>query len=103
MKAYGNMSAAEKAINRDDLHAYKEYDGKNYAMIPGIQASKQINMNRLSASPQRTQSGSNANMKTTSLGSPKRNKETEEKLQENHERLKQHGAVHLTKDLANYE
>ena len=38
MKAYGNMSAAEKAINRDDLHAYKEYDGRNYAMIPGIQA-----------------------------------------------------------------
>jgi hypothetical protein len=37
------MSAAEKAINRDDLHAYKEYDAKNYAMLPGIQQTKQIN------------------------------------------------------------
>jgi hypothetical protein len=23
LKAYGNMSQAEKALNRDDLHAYK--------------------------------------------------------------------------------
>ena len=36
-RAYGNMSAAEKAINKDDLFAYKNYDGKNYAMIPGTQ------------------------------------------------------------------
>jgi hypothetical protein len=34
------MSAAEKAMNKDDLFAYKEHDGKNYAMIPGIQGSK---------------------------------------------------------------
>ena len=37
MVAYGNMSAAEKAMNKDDLIAYKQYDSKNYAMIPGIQ------------------------------------------------------------------
>lgn len=40
MRAYGNMSAAEKALNKDDLFAYKEYDGRNYAMIPGIQQTK---------------------------------------------------------------
>lgn len=40
MKGYGNMSAAEKALNKDDLFAYKEGDGKNYAMIPGIQLNK---------------------------------------------------------------
>lgn len=36
MKGYGNMSAQEKQQNRDDLHAYKNYDSANYAMIPGI-------------------------------------------------------------------
>lgn len=36
MVAYGNMSAAEKALNKDDLDAYKNYDAKNYAMIPGV-------------------------------------------------------------------
>jgi hypothetical protein len=34
------MSAAEKAINKDDLYAYKAGEGKNYAMIPGIQLNK---------------------------------------------------------------
>lgn len=29
------MSAAEKALNRDDLHAYKAGDNKLYSMIPG--------------------------------------------------------------------
>ncbi len=96
MKSYGNMSAAEKAINRDDLYAYKEYDGKNYAMIPGIQQSKQINQNRLSASPLSKKTA------TGTLGSPAR-KEIEEKLQENVERLKNHGAVHLGKELSTYE
>jgi hypothetical protein len=36
MKGYGNMSAAEKALNKDDLEAFKDYDQKNYAMIPGV-------------------------------------------------------------------
>ncbi len=74
MKAYGNMSAAEKAINKDDLFAYKEYDAKNYAMLPGIQPTKQINVNRLSASPDGKMSGSL---------SPKRFKETAEKVLQN--------------------
>ena len=36
MRAYGNMSAAEKAMNKDDLIAYKHNINKNYALIPGI-------------------------------------------------------------------
>jgi hypothetical protein len=40
MQGQGNMSAAEKAINKDDLYAYKEYDANNYAMLPGIQVTK---------------------------------------------------------------
>lgn len=55
MKGYGNMSAAEKALNRDDLHAFKTGDNKNYVMIPGIQQNNIMNTNRLlSVSPTRT-------------------------------------------------
>jgi hypothetical protein len=36
MKAYGNMSAAEKKINKNDLKSYKSYDATNHSMIPGI-------------------------------------------------------------------
>jgi hypothetical protein len=43
------MSAAEKAFNKDDLFAYKNNDGRNYAMIPGIQSSSQINTKRQTA------------------------------------------------------
>jgi len=51
MKGYGNMSAAEKAMNRDDLYAFKTGDTKNYVMIPGIQQNNIINTNRVHASP----------------------------------------------------
>ena len=37
------MSQAEKALNKDDLHAYKNMDGKNYAMIPGVQLNNIYN------------------------------------------------------------
>lgn len=43
MRAYGNMSAAEKAMNKDDLMAYKHNINKNYALIPGIQTTVEIN------------------------------------------------------------
>jgi murein tripeptide amidase MpaA len=43
MRAYGNMSAAEKAMNKDDLIAYKHNINKNYALIPGIQTTVEIN------------------------------------------------------------
>ena len=37
MRAYGNMSAVEKQLNKADLNAYKKYDPSNNALIPGIQ------------------------------------------------------------------
>lgn len=94
MQGYGNMSAAEKALNKDDLFAYKQIDNKNYAMIPGIQQSKVMNEQRMSAGP---------GMTTTGLGSPKPKREGVDKLAENNERYKQHGAVHFGKEVANYE
>lgn len=37
---YGNMSKQEKAINKDDLIAYKNYDNNQYALIPGFASQK---------------------------------------------------------------
>ena len=34
------MTAAEKQMNRDDLHAWKKYDNNQYAMIPGFTSQK---------------------------------------------------------------
>lgn len=42
MQSYGNMTKAEKAMNRDGLIAYKHFDGQQYAMIPGISPQKQF-------------------------------------------------------------
>lgn len=39
MVGQGNMSAVEKAMNKDDLEAYKHYNSVNYAMQPGVQSS----------------------------------------------------------------
>ena len=91
MKGYGNMSAAEKALNRDDLHAFKTGDNKNYVMIPGIQQNNIMNTNRLNASPTRN----DGQTSFSATGSPKRQKNSPEKLNEKVERLKAHGAVHL--------
>lgn len=40
MKLYGNMTSVEKAMNRHDLHAFKNYDNNQYALIPGVASSK---------------------------------------------------------------
>ena len=42
MLAYGNMSQAEKHINKQDLKAYKNYDNTNYAMLPGIKQQSEL-------------------------------------------------------------
>jgi hypothetical protein len=34
------MSQEEKLFNQRDLLGYKEYDGRNYSLIPGIQNEK---------------------------------------------------------------
>ena len=36
MKMYGNMTGIEKQLNKNDLLAFKHYDNKTYALIPGL-------------------------------------------------------------------
>ena len=49
-KMYGNMSSIEKALNKSDLQAYKNYDNKQYSLVPGIQHAKHIQMADISKS-----------------------------------------------------
>ena len=57
MLAYGNMSAAEKRLNKRDLMAYKTYDTTNHAMVPGHKLNsempKRVNEQK-PASPKKT-------------------------------------------------
>lgn len=39
MRMYGNMTGIEKQLNKNDLAAFKHYDNKTYAMIPGLNNS----------------------------------------------------------------
>lgn len=41
-KMYGNMSSIEKALNKNDLNAYKNYDTGQYSLVPGMQHAKII-------------------------------------------------------------
>ena len=41
-KMYGNMSSIEKALNKNDLKAYKNFDQRQFSLVPGIQHSKHI-------------------------------------------------------------
>ena len=53
---YGNMSSVEKAMNRNELLAFKNYDNKNYTMIPGVTSNKQsslINAGNSTLSPKK--------------------------------------------------
>jgi hypothetical protein len=53
---YGNMSSVEKAMNRNDLNAYKNYDNRDYALVPGIAHNKQnslMNAGNNSLSPKK--------------------------------------------------
>uniref|UniRef100_A0A7S3NC75 Uncharacterized protein n=1 Tax=Euplotes harpa TaxID=151035 RepID=A0A7S3NC75_9SPIT len=36
MRMYGNMTGIEKQMNKNDLIAFKHYDNKTYALIPGL-------------------------------------------------------------------
>ena len=36
------MTGVEKKMNREDLVAYKNYDNKQYALIPGVNGQKRI-------------------------------------------------------------
>jgi hypothetical protein len=39
-KMYGNMSSIEKAMNKHDMQAYKNYDANQYSLVPGLQHAK---------------------------------------------------------------
>ena len=39
-RAAGNMTGVEKQMNKDDMVAWKKYDNKQYALIPGMQTNK---------------------------------------------------------------
>lgn len=41
-KMYGNMSSVEKALNKNDLRAYKNFDNRQFSLVPGIQHSKHV-------------------------------------------------------------
>ena len=45
-KMAGNMSSNEKAINRYDLEAYKNYDSRHFSLVPGIQHQKYNSVNQ---------------------------------------------------------
>mmetsp|Transcript_726 Transcript_726/g.903 ORF Transcript_726/g.903 Transcript_726/m.903 type:complete len:87 (+) Transcript_726:987-1247(+) len=42
---YGNMSSVEKALNKNELQAYKNYDARQFALVPGIQHYKHTPQN----------------------------------------------------------
>ena len=46
-KMAGNMSSNEKAINRYDLEAYKNYDSRHFSLVPGIHHKKYNSINTL--------------------------------------------------------
>lgn len=85
MLAYGNMSAAEKRINKRDLMAYKTYDTTNHAMVPGHKPKSEM--------PNRTSE--------TKPASPK--KTIEEKVKDNTHMLQKYGAAHLGAGVATLE
>ena len=39
-KMYGNMSSIEKAMNKGELVAYKNFDSNQYSLVPGLQHAK---------------------------------------------------------------
>ena len=81
MKGYGNMTAAEKEINKDDLHAYQKYDNNQYSMIPGVTSSKRMAQPR----PQKHASPGPSSGKAVALN--------EVKLRKHEDRLVQYGIL----------
>ena len=41
-KMYGNMTSVEKAMNKQDLTSYKNYDTRQHSLVPGLQHHKHI-------------------------------------------------------------
>jgi hypothetical protein len=67
MKMYGNMTGIEKQLNKNDLSAFKNYDSKTYALIPGMNSitnspSKKIMEEKFSKKQGRTHEDENNRM-----------------------------------------
>ena len=92
MRGVGNMTNVEKQMNRDDLIAYKNYDNKQYAMVPGISKEKNF--------LDRTKLGSGGGAQPESRDSPNRNTSTN-KFHAQQERLKIFGHTRDVRDLRN--
>lgn len=78
MNAYGNMTAEEKRMNKQDLTAYKTYEQTNHAMMPGGKASSEL-INKVDS--------------PSAKRSPK--KTIDEKVEQNVSLLQKYGAAHL--------
>lgn len=89
MRAYGNMSAVEKQLNKADLQAYKNYENSNKALIPGIQNQAPVGMR-----------ASGEGVPGTTNGSPKPRKDIEEKVRENTQKFQKYGATHLGQEIS---
>ena len=62
---YGNMSQQEKAMNKDDLHAYKRFDNNQYALIPGFNSQKALAMPRDKKASPSNSTSKEAKLKTS--------------------------------------
>jgi hypothetical protein len=80
------MSAVEKAMNKDDLTAYKHYDSQNYAMQPGVQSSNIQNEHRR-VSADFGQKGSPRHSFSSAGGGPKRMIDAAQRVLEDQHRM----------------
>lgn len=71
------MSAAEKHINKKDLHAYKTYEATNHSLQPGMQAQ------RVQSSP----------MKDYEESPSKKAKDIEATMKKNNDNLQHYSAM----------
>ena len=85
---HGNMTGVEKQMNKDDLIAWKNYDNKQYSLIPGISVQKNImeRENKNNMNP----SGSVNNLSRSLLDN--------NKFQERQDMMKQYGFTRDPRD-----
>jgi hypothetical protein len=65
-KMEGNMSSVEKALNKNDLRAYKNFDNRQFSLVPGLQHSKHVNANSSNVASRSLDSNDNFKYKADS-------------------------------------
>ena len=68
MRMNGNMTSEEKKLNKDDMVAYKNYDNKQYSLIPGVSKNKNFMQRERKYSPEqnnRIEQGYHRGVKST--------------------------------------